>query len=70
MTTPRTFRSRDQWQSIMVDFSSSGLSAPKYCEQNNLPYGSFAKWRQKLSGAADASIVRILANLITRSGTI
>lgn len=48
MTTSRIFRSRDQWQSIIDDFSSSGLSAPKFCEQNNLPYGSFAKWRLKL----------------------
>lgn len=55
MTTPRTFRSRDQWQSIVDDFSSSGLSAPKFCEQNDLPYGSFAKWRQKLLSPAAAS---------------
>ena len=54
MTTPRIFRSRDQWQSIIDDFSSSGLSAPKFCEHNNLPYGSFAKWRQKLSPSAQS----------------
>lgn len=48
MTTLRTYRTRDQWQSIIDDFSSSALSAPKFCAQHNLPYGSFVKWRQKL----------------------
>ena len=55
MTTPRTFRSREQWQSIIDDFSTSDLSAPKFCKQNDLPYGSFAKWRQKLLSPSTTS---------------
>ncbi len=49
MTTSRTYRTRDQWQTILDDFVASGLSAPQFCKQHNLPYGSFANWRQKLS---------------------
>lgn len=57
MTTSRIFRSRDQWQSIIDDFSLSGLSAPKFCEQNDIPYGSFSKWRLKLSPSTLSSSV-------------
>ncbi|MFA7556009.1 MAG: transposase [Spongiibacteraceae bacterium] len=45
----RKYRSREQWQSIIDNFAQSTLSAPAYCEQNNIPYSSFAKWRPKLS---------------------
>ena len=47
--TTRTYRSKEQWQSIMDDFQTSGLSGAQYCSQNNLPYASFAKWRTRLS---------------------
>lgn len=49
MKQQRKYRSREQWQSIINDFAQSTLSAPAYCEQNNIPCGSFAKWRPKLS---------------------
>lgn len=49
MTTSRIFRSHDQWQSIIDEFSASGLSAPKFCQINKVPYGSFSKWRKKLT---------------------
>jgi hypothetical protein len=49
MKQQRKYRTREQWQSIIDDFDQSTLSAPAYCEQNNIPYGSFAKWRPKLS---------------------
>lgn len=49
MATTRTYRSRDQWQSIISDFTASGLSGAAFCSQNNLPYASFAKWRSRLA---------------------
>lgn len=49
MTTTRTYRSRDQWQAIISDFSASGLSGVAFCSQNNLPYASFSKWRSRLT---------------------
>lgn len=47
----RKHRSATQWQSILNDFQASGLSAPKFCEQNAISYASFAKWRHKLSAS-------------------
>lgn len=55
MKTPRKYRSREQWQTIMDAFSQSNLSAPVYCQQNNIPYGSFAKWRPQLSAPLNPS---------------
>lgn len=50
MDTPRKYqrRTRQQWQTIINQFSESGLSAPKFCEQNNISYASFSKWRSTL----------------------
>lgn len=49
MKQHRKYRSREQWQSIINDFAQSTLSAPAYCQQHDIPYGSFAKWRIRLS---------------------
>jgi hypothetical protein len=51
MNQTRKHRSAAQWQSILNDFQVSGLSAPKFCEQNAISYASFAKWRHKLSAS-------------------
>lgn len=59
--TQRVFRSREQWQSIIDDFNTSGLSGPKFCDAQQIPYASFIKWRQKLSGAADVSKTNAVA---------
>ncbi len=50
METPQRYqrRTRQQWQAIINQFAESGLSAPKFCEMNNLSYGSFSKWRSTL----------------------
>ena len=56
MTTSRIFRSREQWQSIIDEFSASDLSAPNFCKQFNVPYGSFAKWRKKLASHSVQSV--------------
>lgn len=55
MNQQRKYRSREQWQIIIDDFAHSSLSAPAYCQQNNIPYGSFAKWRPKLSALSNQS---------------
>ena len=49
MSTSRTYRTRDQWQAILDEFTQTDLSAPKFCQQQQIPYGSFSKWRSKLS---------------------
>lgn len=39
----------EQWRAIVEDFSTSGLSAPNFCKQENIQYASFSKWRKRLS---------------------
>ena len=42
-------RSREQWAEFIELQPSSGLSAPKFCEQAGVSYQSFMAWRKKLS---------------------
>lgn len=50
MTSPsRTYRSREQWQSLIQQWQQSDLSASAFCEQQALGYASFCKWRQQLA---------------------
>ena len=44
-----THRTADQWQALVNEQKASGLSAPKYCKQNNIAYASFSKWRKQLT---------------------
>jgi predicted metal-dependent phosphoesterase TrpH len=50
-TSQRLRRSASQWREIMTQFSESGLSATAFCKHNELAYGTFARWRQKLSNS-------------------
>lgn len=49
-------RTRSQWQTIIETFEQSGLSVQAFCQQHDLAYSSFAKWRSllKQQPAADA----------------
>ena len=40
--------SAQQWQAYVQQQASSGLSAPKFCEQHHISYANFSKWRYKL----------------------
>jgi putative transposase len=42
-------RTPEQWTASVTDFLASGLSAPKFCKQQNISYASFSKWRQRLA---------------------
>ena len=52
-THPRIRRTADQWRAILKQFQQSGLSAPKFCEQYDIGYGSFCKWRQRFNLESD-----------------
>jgi putative transposase len=45
MTRPYSRRSSDEWFTLVEQQQTSGLSAPKFCEQQNVSYASFSKWR-------------------------
>ncbi|TCS36706.1 IS66 family insertion sequence element accessory protein TnpA [Reinekea marinisedimentorum] len=40
-------KSSEQWQSLVEAQQHSGLSAAKFCEQNQIAYTSFCKWKQR-----------------------
>lgn len=50
-----TRRSTDQWQALIKEQQESLLSAPKFCEQNNVGYASFCQWRKRLSDIPTAN---------------
>ena len=39
----------EQWQGLIDEQRASALSAPKFCEQHHVGYGSFCSWRKRLS---------------------
>lgn len=45
----RTYRSAQQWQSLIAKFDQSELSAESFCEQHNLGLKSFHHWRYQFS---------------------
>ena len=50
MTTkkPYTRRSPEQWQAIINNFSTSGLTLNEYCQQHSIALSGFYAWRKRL----------------------
>lgn len=49
MTRQYSRRTSEQWFTLVEAQQQSGLSAPRYCEQHELSYASFCKWRQRFA---------------------
>jgi len=47
--TQYTRRSPEQWQALIQQWQESGLSAPQFCEQNEVGYASFCNWRKRFN---------------------
>ena len=47
----RIRRSADQWSSVLSDQRASGLSQVEFCKREGIALSTFARWRQRLSGA-------------------
>ncbi|WP_255319135.1 IS66 family insertion sequence element accessory protein TnpA, partial [Vreelandella aquamarina] len=45
----RKHRTPEQWQTLVDQQRDSGLSASKFCKQENIGYASFCNWRKRLS---------------------
>lgn len=43
---------KEQWQQFLQDQEQSGLKAKAYCQQHQLSYASFSKWRSTLRAEA------------------
>lgn len=42
-------RTPEQWQALINQQRDSGLSAVRFCEQQDIGYASFCNWRKRLS---------------------
>lgn len=51
MSRPYQRKSSEQWQSLVEAQQQSGLSATKFCTQNQIAYASFCKWKQRFSSS-------------------
>ena len=51
----RIRRSADQWASVLSDQRASGLSQVEFCRREGIALSTFARWRQRLSGAEKAT---------------
>ena len=52
VTPMRKHRTPEQWQALINQQRDSGLSASKFCKQENIGYASFCNWRKRLSDQA------------------
>lgn len=52
VTPMRKHRTPEQWQALVNQQRDSGLSASKFCKQENIGYASFCNWRKRLSDQA------------------
>ena len=44
----RTVYTESQWQKIVKDYESSGLSVERFCRHRAIGYNTFKRWQQKL----------------------
>ena len=51
MSRPYQCKSSEQWRSLVEAQQQSGLSGAKFCEQNQIAYASFCKWKQRFSAS-------------------
>ncbi len=45
-------RSAQQWQSFVDQQRVSGLPAPQFCQEQQINYVSFSKWRKRFTDSA------------------
>ena len=54
MAHPRAARkSLTQWQALVSQYESSGLSVSEFCTTHNIGYVSFCRWRKRIQEASD-----------------
>lgn len=72
----RKHRIPEQWQALVDQQRGSSLSAPQFCNQENIGYGSFCNWRKRLydpsteesSGSGEAGFLD-LSSLMGKSSS-
>jgi len=43
-----THRSKEQWQVILDQWQSSGISVRQFCQDKSIPVSNFYNWRKRL----------------------
>lgn len=41
-------RSQDEWQALLEQQQTSGLSGPRFCKEHDISYASFNAWKRRL----------------------
>lgn len=60
MAKPYTRRTPEQWQAIFSAQQTSGMSQQRFCEQENISFGTFQTWRKRLASTlTEPSFVEI-----------
>lgn len=49
MPRPYQRRSSTEWLALVEAHQQSGLSSAQFCDQNNISYASFYKWKKRYS---------------------
>lgn len=62
-----TRRSQSEWQQLVNEQASSGLSIKAFCAHNHIPYVSFSNWRRRLSKNDSPSPLIDLSALMNES---
>lgn len=58
------------WQQQIEDWITSGLSAPKFCQSNDLTYHCFVYWRRKLDPKKSAHCPDISASGFVQASSV
>ena len=48
-------KTADQWRALVNDQQQSNLSGAKFCQQHDISYASFCKWKQRFSRSQKSS---------------
>ena len=53
----------EQWQAIIKQWQTSGLSAKAFCQQHHVVYHQFLYWRRKCGKPVSHQLVPVVPNL-------
>ena len=58
----KIFRSKKQWQKILLGQPTSGLSISQYCKNKNINLSNFYAWRKRLNSSESPKSGFLLLN--------
>ena len=62
-------KTKEEWKDIVEKYDNSGLSASKFCDNNNIPKSTFQYWIKKYSKNHKLSVVKVTPNITAISAT-